>query len=53
MDLDPETACKLSREFNKESFLINLDFDCSKTTQEDLFYDIYGSEIEESEICQT
>lgn len=52
-EIDPETACKLSREFNKESFLINLDFDCSKTTQEDLFYDIYGSEIEEAEICQT
>ena len=52
-EVDSETACKLASEFNKESFLIDLDFDCSETTQEDLFYDIYGSEIEESEICQT
>jgi hypothetical protein len=51
-EIDPETACKLAADFNKQSFLIDLDFDCSKTTQEDLFYDIYGSETE-AEICQT
>lgn len=51
-EIDPATACKLASEFNKESFLIDLDFDCNKTMQEDLFYDIYGSESE-AEICQT
>ena len=51
-EIDPETACKLASQFNKQSFLIDLDFDCSETTQEDLFYDIYGSETE-AEICQT
>ena len=51
-EIDPEIACKLAADFNKQSFLIDLDFDCSKTTQEDLFYDIYGSETE-AEICQT
>ena len=51
-EIDSETACKLASEFNKESFLIDLDFDCNETTQQDLFYDIYGSETE-AEICQT
>ena len=51
-EIDPEIACKLAADFNKQSFLIDLDFDCNKTTQEDLFYDIYGSETE-AEICQT
>ena len=51
-EIDAETACKIASEFNKESFLVDLDFDCSATTQEDLFYDIYGSETE-AEICQT
>ena len=51
-EIDEQAACKLASEFNKESFLIDLDFDCDKITQEDLFYDIYGSESE-AEICQT
>ena len=51
-EIDEETACKLAGEFNKESFLIDLDFDCDKVEREDLFYDIYGSETE-AEICQT
>ncbi len=50
-EIDTETACKLAADFNKESFLIDLDFDCSETVQEDLFFDIYGSETE-AEICQ-
>jgi hypothetical protein len=51
-EVDEKTACKLAEEFNKQSFLVDLDFDCQKVTQEDLFYDIYGSETE-AEICQT
>lgn len=51
-EIDEKTACKLASVFNKESFLIDLDFDCDKVIQEELFYDIYGSETE-AEICQT
>lgn len=51
-EIDDEIACKLANELNKESFLIDLDFDCDKVEREDLFYDIYGSETE-AEICQT
>jgi hypothetical protein len=51
-EIDEKTACKLASVLNKESFLIDLDFDCDKVVQEDLFYDIYGSETE-AEICQT
>ena len=51
-EIDAEIACKIASQFNKDSFLIDLDFDCSKAIQEDLFYDIYGSESE-AEICQT
>lgn len=51
-DIDSVTACKLAEEFNKESFLIDLDFDCTEQIDDDLFYDIYGSETE-AEICQT
>ena len=54
-NFDPTNVGKhvCASEFNKESFLIDLDFNCNETTQEDLFYDIYGTEIEEAEICQT
>ena len=51
-EIDRETACKLASSFNKESYYIDLDFDCNIAIKEDLFYDIYGSETE-AEICQT
>lgn len=51
-DVDSLTACKLAEQFNKQSFLIDLDFDCTREIDDDLFYDIYGSETE-AEICQT
>jgi hypothetical protein len=51
-DVDSFTACKLAEQFNKQSFLIDLDFDCTREIDDDLFYDIYGSETE-AEICQT
>jgi len=51
-EVDEETACKLANAFNKESYYIDLDFDCEKEIDEDLFFDIYGSESE-AEICQT
>tara|TARA_B100000900_G_scaffold226196_1_gene192026 strand:- start:18938 stop:19948 length:1011 start_codon:yes stop_codon:yes gene_type:complete len=53
-EIDSQVACKAASEFNKESYLIDIDFNCNETQQEDLFFDIYGSETEEDvEICQT
>tara|TARA_R110000824_G_scaffold333159_3_gene519767 strand:+ start:7683 stop:8687 length:1005 start_codon:yes stop_codon:yes gene_type:complete len=49
--IDQTLACKGSEYFNKESYYINLDFQCAKEDVEDLFYDIYGAETE-PEICQ-
>jgi hypothetical protein len=51
-EIDRETACKLAGDFNKESYYIDLDFDCQIEIQEDLFFDIYGTTTE-AEICQT
>lgn len=51
-EVDRETACKLASNFNKESYYIDLDFDCREDIKEDLFFDIYGS-VTEAEICQT
>ena len=51
-EVDEQIACKLSSQFNKDAFLIDLDFDCDKQIRDDLFFDIYGSETE-AEICLT
>ena len=51
-EIDTDTACKLASEFNREAFLVDLDFDCNEIVREDVFFDIYGSETE-AEICQT
>jgi hypothetical protein len=47
-----ETACKAAREFNKESYYIDLDFDCEQVEQDAAtYYDIYGK-VTEPDICQ-
>jgi hypothetical protein len=48
--IDPRIACKYVNQFNSEDYLIDLDFDCDETDEEDLFFDIYGR-VTESEIC--
>ena len=48
--VDQRLACKGSSIFNKESYYIDLDFDCEKEQDESLFYDIYGA-VTEPEIC--
>ena len=50
-DIDKELACRGALEFNKESYYVDLDFDCESTLDEEVFYDIYGSTTE-PEICQ-
>jgi hypothetical protein len=48
--VDRRLACKGAYIFNKESYYIDLDYDCEKEQDESLFYDIYGS-VTEPEIC--
>ena len=50
--IDEETACRGALEFNKESYYIDLDFDCSTVETGEVFYDIYGNESGEPEVCQ-
>ncbi len=45
-------ACQGVDIFNKESYYIELDFDCETATGDAVFYDIYGS-VTEPEICQS
>ena len=45
-----EVACKASEEFNKDSFYVDIDFECLFAADDDVFYDIYGSAVE-AEIC--
>ena len=50
--ISPDIACKASEKFNKNSYYIDLDFDCfNLEMDEDSIFDIYGSAAE-AEICQ-
>ena len=48
--VDPEIVCKQMQIYNKTSYYIDLDIDCSPNDRQDLYNDIYGSEVE-PEIC--
>ena len=48
--IDPVKACKGAEIFNKQSYYVDLDFDCATPSQQDIFFDIYGS-VTEPEIC--
>tara|TARA_R110000824_G_scaffold380838_1_gene573362 strand:+ start:240 stop:1340 length:1101 start_codon:yes stop_codon:yes gene_type:complete len=50
--IDREVACRASNTINKQSYYIDLDFECQTDDGEDIFYDIYGK-VTEPEICQT
>lgn len=49
-EIDRELACRSAGYFNKESYYIDLDFDCTMTEDDELFFDIYG-QATEPEIC--
>lgn len=49
--IDRRVACKAAGRFNKETYYVDLDFDCDITEEEELFFDIYG-QATEPEICQ-
>jgi hypothetical protein len=48
--IDQKLACKGAEIFNKESYYIDIDFDCEED-EEIFYYDIYGAATE-PEICQ-
>jgi hypothetical protein len=54
--VDQKAACRGSELFNKDSYYIDLDFECDPTKacedDEEVFYDIYGRAVEEPEICE-
>lgn len=50
-DIDDITACKYIEQYSLDSLLIDLDFDCSGVKPEDVFFDIYGAEVGDPEVC--
>ncbi|HHZ97950.1 MAG TPA: hypothetical protein EYN67_20950 [Flavobacteriales bacterium] len=48
--VDERLACKGASIFNKESYYIDLDFECEATEENTTYYDIYGY-VTEPEIC--
>tara|TARA_B100000700_G_scaffold331229_1_gene462469 strand:- start:2800 stop:3822 length:1023 start_codon:yes stop_codon:yes gene_type:complete len=53
IQVNPDLACRGALEFNKESYYIDIDFDCDKIKEDTaLFNDIYGQAAGEPEICQ-
>jgi hypothetical protein len=49
--VDQQKACASAESFNKESYYVDFDFDCTEKGKQNMFYDIYGSATE-PEICQ-
>ena len=52
-NVNQRTACKGIELFNKDSYYVDIDFDCSEQEIESVFYDIYGATTTEPEICQS
>jgi hypothetical protein len=50
IQVNQNLACKGALEFNKESYYVDIDFDCEKDKAEYTYYDIYGVATE-PEIC--
>ena len=50
-NVDKDTVCKQLQIFNKSSYYIDLDIDCDEVGVENVYNDIYGSEVV-PEICQ-
>ena len=49
-EVNKNVACRGIELFNKDSYYIDLDFDCEQGEQEKIYYDIYGP-VTEPEIC--
>ena len=48
--IDKQAACKGAEIFNKDSYYIDIDFECEEKDIDIAFYDIYGP-VTEPEIC--
>ena len=46
-----DIACRGALQFNKESYYVDLDFDCGMEQEDATYYDIYGSVSDDIEIC--
>lgn len=51
-EVPEKIACKFMNDFNKNSYLIDIDFVCDKQSTDGVYYDIYGAEIGDPEVCQ-
>jgi len=53
-EINRDAACRGASVFNKNSYYIDIDFDCEEENLKNVYYDIYGSALteEEIEICQ-
>jgi hypothetical protein len=50
-EISPSKACKAAVEFNRDSYYVDLDFDCDKLSSDEIVeIDIYGK-VTEPEIC--
>ena len=49
-NVNKTVACRGSEIFNKDSYYVDLDFDCNENESEQIYYDIYGP-VTEPEIC--
>ena len=49
--VDRAIACKGAEIFNKQSYYVDLDFDCQVEDEDNVYFDIYGA-VTEPEICQ-
>ena len=48
--VDQKMACRGAEMYNRNSYYVNLDFDCTPEDANDVYYDIYGSNVEPA-IC--
>jgi len=51
-NVNKKIACQGADIFNKESYYVDIDFDCENRQSEDIYFDIYGRATD-PEICQT
>jgi hypothetical protein len=49
-EVDKDIACRGAESFNRNSYYVNLEFDCEPPGADDMYFDIYGSEVD-PEIC--
>jgi hypothetical protein len=52
LGVDKKIACQGSNIFNKDSYYIDIDFECEPQKSDDVYYDIYGRATD-PELCQT